>query len=89
MKKLILIALLCSVTSFVTAQITTDEQPYGLLLNSRLNVLQTSYDQKKIHTVSSERKAEIAQEDAVNDTEHGPVRFAFPVEVKLHRSTII
>ena len=75
MKKYILTAVLCVVACSLHAQITIEEQPYGLLAKGRsLSV------QKKVKTVTEAYKARIAEEDAmVADAETGPVRFAFGV----------
>jgi hypothetical protein len=37
MKKILLLAVFCVVTSISKAQITTDEKPYGLLMKEGVN----------------------------------------------------
>jgi hypothetical protein len=76
MKKKILTAILCVVTCSLQAQITTDEQPYGLLKKGQhISV------QKEIKTVTEAHKARIVKEDKENDVKPGPVRFAFGMQV--------
>jgi hypothetical protein len=77
----ILIALFGFVAFIASAQITTGEQPYGLLMQKQGYSPQNIPIQRDLKTFTNVYKAQIAQEDLVNDAKPGPLRYAFAVPV--------
>ncbi|MDR3140450.1 MAG: hypothetical protein LBU37_01780, partial [Tannerellaceae bacterium] len=76
MKKIVLVTICGLFACALHAQITTDERPYGL----DVTALAKATGQNVI-TLSAPNRAVIAQEDLINDTLPGPVRYAYPVDV--------
>jgi len=74
MKQVILTSIICLFVGILQAQITTNEQPYGLKGNVKIQ------RQNKI-VLSLPDKTRIKQEDFVNDQQSGLVRYAYPIEV--------
>jgi hypothetical protein len=76
MKKILLITLCGLFACALHAQITTDERPSGLNVttDARLN-------EQSVITLSAPNRAVIEQEDLINDSQPGPVRYAYPVDV--------
>ncbi len=79
MKTKLLFAIFC-IAAYSNAQITTKEQPYGMLMkkNSLVKDIQV---QKEMKTVTAAQKARIAQEDLIYDAQPGPERYAFDIPV--------
>ncbi|MDR1200924.1 MAG: serine protease, partial [Tannerellaceae bacterium] len=76
MKKILLITL-CGLFAYALhAQITTDERPYGLNVTAKARV-----NGLNVITLSTPNRTVIAQEDLINDSQPGPVRYAYPVDV--------
>jgi hypothetical protein len=76
MKKILLITI-CGLFAYALhAQITTDEQPYGLNVTAKARIT----GQNAI-ALSAPNSFVIAQEDLINDSQPGPVRYAYPVDV--------
>jgi hypothetical protein len=80
MKTTFLIILLCAITCIANAQITTNEQAYGLRIQKQGISLQNIPVRKEVKAVTDEHKARIVEEDAINDNMPGPLRFAFAVQ---------
>ncbi|MDR3134384.1 MAG: serine protease [Prevotellaceae bacterium] len=74
MKKILLFTLLGLFTSIVNAQIVMGEQPYSMNVASKMKQLAPV-------VLSALDRALIAKEDAVNDDQPGPVRYAYPTNV--------
>ena len=75
MKKILLLTIAGLFACTLHAQIVTDEMPYGLL-----NVTSgTSAGGQNVITLPAPDIAALAQEDSINDTQPGPVRYAYPV----------
>ena len=74
MKRLILLVMCCFATYYLFAQLTTNEQPYGLKnyigVNSKDKIVLTAPNKTLIET-----------EDSESDKNNGPVRYAYPVTV--------
>ena len=79
MKKIFLITVFCAVACIANAQITTNEQAYGLQMQKEGISLQNIPIRKVVKAVTDEHKARIAAEDVINDEKPGPVRYAFAV----------
>jgi hypothetical protein len=77
MKKILLVTVCGLFACALHAQITTDELPYGLL-NNVTSVATAS--RQNIITLPAPNITSIAQEDSINDSQPGPVRYAYPVE---------
>ncbi|MDR2125788.1 MAG: hypothetical protein LBP63_03010 [Prevotellaceae bacterium] len=75
MKKILLLTLFGLFTVIVTAQIVTDELPYGLKEDS------ITVKQQDVIILSAPDRALIAKEDSVNDSQPGAVRYAYPTKV--------
>jgi hypothetical protein len=76
MKTKNILLMFCAIAYISNAQITTEEQPYGLTLSEAPLLIQ-----REEKTFSAAYKAQIAEEDAVNDATGGAVRYAFAVPV--------
>ncbi|MDR2533531.1 MAG: hypothetical protein LBC81_01945 [Tannerellaceae bacterium] len=79
MKINFLITMSCAIACIANAQITTDEQAYGLQMQKEGNSLQNIPVRKEVKIVTDEHKARIVAEDLVSDTMLGPIRYAFSV----------
>ncbi len=78
MMKWVIFSISCFVFVLITnAQITTDELPFGLQFESD-NILRTS--QRPEQPMILDQRT-IQMEDAINDQEPGPLRFAYPIAV--------
>jgi hypothetical protein len=74
MKKKLLFTLFVLFAYLVNAQIITGERPYGMNAASKI---------KKLDPIilSAPDRALIAREDTINDSQPGPVRYAYPTNV--------
>jgi hypothetical protein len=72
MKKTFLFTLFGLFTSIVTAQIVTDELPYGLKEDS------IGVKQQDIIVLSAPDITLVSKEDSINDSKPGAIRYAFP-----------
>ncbi|MDR2764046.1 MAG: trypsin-like peptidase domain-containing protein [Tannerella sp.] len=77
MKKILLLTTVSLFVCALHAQITTNEMPYGLKNVTAV----TMANKQNVNTLPAPNRAAIAREDSVNDSQPGPVRYAYPVEV--------
>jgi hypothetical protein len=76
MKKATLLLFYCLCAYSLTAQITTDETPFGFDIG-----ISKSLGDVPLQLLSAPDMVQIETEDEVNDTRPGPLRFAYPVPV--------
>jgi hypothetical protein len=76
MKKTISLTICSLLVCTLNAQIVTNELPYGLDVTNNLNIKKQGT--QSVITLSVSEIAIIAQEDSINDTQPGPVRYAYP-----------
>lgn len=75
MKTKLLFVILC-IAAYSNAQITTQEQPYGMLMKKNPHIKDVLVH-KDVKTVSTAQKKRIVQEDLFYDAQPGPERYAF------------
>jgi hypothetical protein len=76
MKKIIITIQLCVIVNLLSAQITTNEQPYSW--NNPDGLAIGREDEIELPVPD---KVRIEEEDKINDSEPGPLRYAYPVPV--------
>jgi V8-like Glu-specific endopeptidase len=82
MKRILLSSVLFLFVHLLSAQIVTDEQPTGLtLVQSSLSRNVIVYGDTTVQILSAPDRTVIAMEDSIADSQSGPLRFAYPVEV--------
>jgi uncharacterized protein (DUF2249 family) len=77
MKKIVLLTTASLLSCALHAQIVTGEMPYGLMTVTT----GARADKQHVITLSAPDKMVIALEDSINDSQPGPIRYAYPVEV--------